>query len=96
MGVEVIGLDKHEIVVKTSSWINELRNGKVKFKQWEGGENISECDIILCFNVLHHFPDPAKVLKMMKSKKMIFEINKTAQPTVEKYLKIAKIGRAHV
>lgn len=89
-GAKVLGLEKSGSVVKTTKWINKLRGGKVIFKQWEGGKVIPKCDIILCLNVLHHFPDPDKVIKSMKSKKMIFEIKKQHQPLVEKYLKIKK------
>lgn len=93
-GANVIGLEKSETVLKTARWINKLRGGKVKLRQWEGGELIPKCDIVLCLNVLHHFPDPDKVIEMMNCKKMIFEINKKDRPIVERHLKVIKTVRS--
>lgn len=94
VGANVIGLEKSVTVLKTAEWVNKLRGGKTKLRHWEGGELIPKCDIILCLNVLHHFSDPDKVIKMMNCKKMIFEINKKDRPIVEKHLKVLKTVRS--
>lgn len=70
-------------------------NPILSFKYWESNDDITECDIILCLNVLHHFTNPELTLRQMKCKQAIFEINITDLPLVEKYFKIIKQIESH-
>lgn len=70
-------------------------NPTLSFRYWESNDELAECDIILCLNVLHHFTNPDLTLSQMKCRQAIFEINITDLPLVEKYFKIVKTVESH-
>lgn len=86
----VMGLDNHGGVLKTAKMINDFRKGKAVFKYWVGSQNIPNCDIILCLNVLHHFDNPLAAVKKMNCELAIFEINKSDVNTVKSRFKIVQ------
>ncbi len=94
-GGKVLGLDNHEGALKTARLINQISQGKVKFKKWEGGQGIPASDVALCLNVLHHFKDPELALLKLKAKQVIFEINIKQEPLVKKYFQILKRIYSH-
>lgn len=95
-GAKVLGLDSNKDILNTTKFINWLEECSVEFKQWVGGNDIPECDVILCMNVLHHFKEKQElVLNKMNCKQAIFEINKNQLHLVKKYFKILKEVKSH-
>jgi hypothetical protein len=89
------GLDRSVDALRTARMINEFRGGDVIFREWEGGEEIPECDVILCLNVLHHFKDQRDVLSKMKADAVIFEVNQDHVPLIRQFFRIVKKVRSH-
>jgi 2-polyprenyl-3-methyl-5-hydroxy-6-metoxy-1,4-benzoquinol methylase len=88
-GAKVTSMDINDEVLKTSKKINEIENNILTIKKWEGGEEVSEdFDVTLCLNVLHHFKDVSLGLKNIKSKIVIFEVNKPMIVNIEKEFNI--------
>ncbi|HEX9756684.1 MAG TPA: hypothetical protein VGB26_02655 [Nitrospiria bacterium] len=94
----VSGLDRSSTALETARMINQVRGGHVVFKEWIGGDDIPECDVIMCLNVLHHYGDATlqeKALSKMKCKKAVFEINESQRPLIEKYFEGIKEFPSH-
>jgi len=94
-GGQVLGLERSPLVVETARRIKALNHSSAEFQQWEGGQPIPAADVILCLNVLHHFPDADLVLSQMDCQQAVFEINKPDRPRVEKYFSIVEERRSH-
>jgi 2-polyprenyl-3-methyl-5-hydroxy-6-metoxy-1,4-benzoquinol methylase len=94
-GARVLGLERGSTVLETARRIKALNHSSAEFQQWEGGQPIPACDIILCLNVLHHFPNPDLVLSQMACEQAILEINKPDRPRVEKYFSIMQERSSH-
>ena len=94
---EVFGLEKYDDVLTMTSLIKKINGSRVTFKQWNSGESIPKCDIVLCMNVLHHFTQQDEVLKEISQKcsQVIFEINKTQIYLIKKYFIIDKEVVSH-
>jgi len=87
-GGSVQGFDRGSSVLVTARMINDIRGGNVVFKEWVGGDDIPECDVILCLNVLHHFGDrdvQDKAVSKMNCETAVFEIKKDQRLLIEKY-----------
>ena len=89
------GLDRSGTVLETASLINEIRGGKVTFKEWKGGDEIPECDLILCLNVLHHFDNPEKAMAKMNSPAVVFEANVEQRPLIENHFTVVQEAESH-
>ena len=94
-GGTVLGLERGTTVIETARRIKALNHSSAEFQQWEGGQPIPAADVILCLNVLHHFPDPDLVLSQMDCQQAIFEIEKSNRPLVEKHFSIVQERRSH-
>ena len=90
----VYGLDKHTAVLDTVNVIKEMNDSNANFVYWDANldELTPKCDILLCLNCLHHFPDQEKVLSRLRCKQIICEINNNQIDLVKKYFSIIKIG----
>ena len=82
------GLDRSAAVLRVALMINDLRGGRVVFREWGGGDELPDCDVVLCLNVLHHFPDQDKALSRMVCRVALFEIKEECRPAVEKYFTV--------
>lgn len=89
------GLDRSRPVLDVAAMINELRGGRVRFREWAAGDDLPECDTILCLNVLHHFENPEKALSRMRCRTAIFEINEGDRPLVENYFRVLREVDSH-
>jgi 2-polyprenyl-3-methyl-5-hydroxy-6-metoxy-1,4-benzoquinol methylase len=97
-GGKALGLDKGTEALEAARMINRIRGGGVEFREWVGGEEIPECDVTLCLNVLHHFGDiqtQEMALSRINSRYAIFEINTAQLPLVEKHFKILRKVKSH-
>jgi hypothetical protein len=91
----VKGLDRSRPVLDVAAMINDLRGGRVAFREWVAGDDLPECDVILCLNVLHHFEDPEKAISKMRCRQAVFEINENNRPLVEKYFDVGRDIPSH-
>ena len=94
---KVHALDRSRTVLDTVSAIlaeNKMEVGKIEIQEWNGGDSIPECDLILCLNVLHHFDDIDKALSEMHTT-TIFEINNSDLESVLKYFNILSTLPSH-
>ena len=97
----VWGLEGHPTygnqILETVNLIKEMNGSKVNFICWDvnADEVGPECDIALCLNCLHHFPDQEKVLSGLKCKWIICEINNDQIELVKKYFTIIKRILSH-
>ncbi len=91
----VEGLDRSRPVLDVAAMINDLRGGRALFREWVAGNELPECDMILCLNVLHHFENPEKALSTMRCRQAIFEINEDNRPLVEKYFRVLRETGSH-
>jgi hypothetical protein len=89
------GLDNSALALKTAGRINEIRGGAVTFSEWEGGADIPECDVILCLNVLHHFPDQQAALAKMEAREVLFEVNKEQVPMIRRFFRVLQRVSSH-
>ena len=93
---EVTGFDCHDKVLNTVPVINWLSNHHVTYRKWKGGDDIPDCDIILCMNVLHHFKEKQELaLQKMNCNIAIFEINSNQIDLVNKYFIIKNRISSH-
>lgn len=92
---KVYALDRSPPVLKTAEIIIKETNIKgIETREWTDGDEIPECDLILCLNVLHHFDDISAALLQMKAK-TLFEINNFDLEKVLEYFIISKSGPSH-
>ena len=97
----VYGLEGHPIygnqILKTTFYIKESNGSNIILKYWnaDSGDNVVECDVVLCLNSLHHFSNQENVLSKLKCKQAIFEVNKDQAPTVKKYFTVDKEFESH-
>ena len=89
------GFDRSAGALGVARMINELRGGRVVFREWAGGDDLPDCDVVLCLNVLHHFPDQEKALSRMVCRKAVFEIKEECRPAVEKYFTVERDMGSH-
>ncbi|MGE5189471.1 MAG: class I SAM-dependent methyltransferase [Gemmatimonadota bacterium] len=94
-GARATGLDRSSSVLTVARMINELRGGSATFAEWVGGDEVPECDLVLCLNALHHFADPDKAVSRMRCGQAIFEIKEESRPVVERYFDVARRVRSH-
>lgn len=94
-GGVVEGLDRSPAVLGVARRINDLRGGHVVFREWVGGDELPECDVILCLNVLHHFKDQEKSVSRMCCGQAVFEIKEESRSAVEKYFAVTKEVGSH-
>jgi hypothetical protein len=94
-GGTATGLDRSPTVLEVARRINELRGGRVVFWEWVGGDDLPECDVVLCLNVLHHFKDPETAVSKMRSREAVFEIKGECRALVEKYFTVRKEVGSH-
>lgn len=91
----VQGFDRSAAALNVARRINGLRGGDVLFREWSGGQDLPECDVILCLNVLHHFRDQEKALSGMLCKLAVFEIKAESRATVEAFFTVRKELESH-
>lgn len=91
----VEGLDRSRPVLDVAAMINDLRGGRVAFREWVAGDDLPECDVVLCLNVLHHFENPEKAISKMRCRQAVFEINEDNRPLVEKYFAVGRDIPSH-
>ncbi len=89
------GFDRSAAVLGVARRINEVRGGHVVFREWAGGDDLPECDVVLCLNVLHHFPDQEKSLSKMLCRQAIFEIKTECRAAVESCFTVTKELDSH-
>lgn len=84
---KVIGLENSVTVIETAKLICQLSDAEIELMQWSGGDEMPECDIALCLNMLHHCPDQEAVISKMHCDYAVFEINPDQVDMVKKYFK---------
>jgi len=89
------GLDRSAAALGVARMINELRGGRVVFREWAGGDDLPDCDIVLCLNVLHHFADQDKALSKMRCRQAIFEIKTECRSAVEAHFAVTRELDSH-
>ena len=92
-----ICLDRSTTVLETADNIlavSGIADSRARIEQWDGGDPIPKCDIILCLNCLHHFDDIDKALSEMHTT-TIFEINNSDLESVLKYFNILSTLPSH-
>jgi SAM-dependent methyltransferase len=95
-GASVVGFDRAQEVLDTTSILNNVYGNLIELRRWEGGQVIpSDFDIALCLNVLHHFDDPELSLLNIRSKYCLFEINQVNTDIVERYFEIVEARNSH-
>lgn len=92
---KVYALDRSPPVLETARMIIKEAGIKgIETREWTGGDEIPECDLILCLNVLHHFSNIPVALSQMKAK-TLFEINNSDLEKVLDHFNILKSGPSH-
>lgn len=92
---KVYALDRSPPVLETARMIIKETGIKgIETREWTGGDEIPECDLILCLNVLHHFSDIPAALSQMKVK-TLFEINQSDLEKVLDRFNILVSGPSH-
>jgi len=94
-GAQVIGLDRENQYLIIANLIKEVIGSKAILREWVDGQPLPDSDILLCLNVFHHLKDKTKFLRAIKSKQVIFEIDKEDYDLVEKYFKILVCKPSH-
>ncbi len=94
-GDEAVGIDRSPPVLEIARAVNDLRGGRVRFRQWVGGDDLPEGDVVLCLNVLHHFADPPQAVSRMACREAIFEIRKDCRPAVERHFEVLREVPSH-
>jgi len=97
-GAIVHGFDRSAVGLETARMLNDMKGNRVVFRQWKAGEEIPECDVIMCLNVLHHFGDSSfqeVVLSKMKCEVALFEINKAQESMVKRYFQTIQRYKSH-
>lgn len=95
VGAEARGYDRSPAVLAVARMINDLRGGRAVFSEWVGGDELPECDVVLCLNVLHHFKDQDKAIARMRCREAIFEIKEESRPLVENYFEVTRRVDSH-
>ena len=96
LGGKVTGLDRSPEVLDTAKLLNDLYKSSVEFKQWVGGEPVSEeFDIALCLNMLHHTGDEEKTLQNLNCKTVIFEVKYDQRFLISQYFNTIKSVPSH-
>ena len=95
----VVGLEKSSTVLDVTRKLAQLINSHAEFREWVGGDDYPECDVVLFLNVIHHFGDldmQRNALKKVRPEtQAIFEINKEQIPLIEELFTIVKSLSSH-
>ncbi len=94
-GAEAAGFDRSPPVLGIARAVNELRGGRVVFREWVGGDDLPEGEVVLCLNVLHHFADQDLAVSRMRCREAVFEIRQDCRPVVERYFEVLREVSSH-
>jgi len=88
LGAKCIGLDSCPPALETANDIKDVTGSKVVFKVWTDTGVIPDCDITLCFSVLHHLKDKEAFIAKIHSELVIFKVNLNEVDLVKKYFDV--------
>lgn len=91
----VTGLDRSLPALEVARMINGLRGGSVTFAEWIGGDDLPECDVVLCLNVLHHFANEDLAVSKMRCREAVFEVKEASVPVLRKYFEVVREVPSH-
>jgi len=94
---KVVGFEIDEDCVKTARLVADASDAKVDFVQWNGDTaTFNETfDVTLCLNVIHYFEDTDLFLQNIKTKQIIFEIDRDFEEVVNKYFNTIEKRESH-